>query len=205
MSTSIAIIGAGADRPCACHQLRARRRRRAHREPRRPGFACQGRSARRLRACVDHGASARRRHRDLRDPVHHRESKKPCTKRPRGGGASSSMRRTPSTSRPSRRPTSAASRRPTWCPTRCPARAWCKGLQHAAGQRTSPLILRKVTASACSSSSGDDAAANRDVAALIERLGFAATVLGKIEEGGRLQQFGGVLTNLDLGLRPLAR
>jgi predicted dinucleotide-binding enzyme len=53
--------------------------------------------------------------------------------------------------------------------------------------------------------SGDDAAANRDVAALIERLGFAATVLGKIEEGGRLQQFGGVLTNLDLGLRPLAR
>jgi predicted dinucleotide-binding enzyme len=53
--------------------------------------------------------------------------------------------------------------------------------------------------------SGDDPAANRDVAALIERLGFAATVLGKIDEGGRLQQFAGALTNLDLALRPLAR
>jgi 8-hydroxy-5-deazaflavin:NADPH oxidoreductase len=42
--------------------------------------------------------------------------------------------------------------------------------------------------------SGDDASANAQVAALIEKIGFAAVDVGKLAEGGRLQQFGGVLT-----------
>jgi predicted dinucleotide-binding enzyme len=46
--------------------------------------------------------------------------------------------------------------------------------------------------------SGDDAAANAEVAALIERLGFAAVVLGELAAGGLLQQFTGPLTNLNL-------
>lgn len=41
--------------------------------------------------------------------------------------------------------------------------------------------------------SGDHPAANAEVGALIERLGFAAIDLGKVSEGGRLQQFGGAL------------
>jgi predicted dinucleotide-binding enzyme len=41
--------------------------------------------------------------------------------------------------------------------------------------------------------SGNDDAANAQVASLIERLGFAPIVLGKVAEGGRLQQFGGPL------------
>ncbi|CAG9173796.1 NADPH-dependent F420 reductase [Cupriavidus respiraculi] len=41
--------------------------------------------------------------------------------------------------------------------------------------------------------SGNHAQANREVAALIGRLGFAAIDLGKLAEGGRLQQFGGAL------------
>jgi predicted dinucleotide-binding enzyme len=48
---------------------------------------------------------------------------------------------------------------------------------------------------------GDDDAANQEVAHLAERLGYSAIVLGKISEGGRLQQFGGPLTVLDLALR----
>ena len=39
--------------------------------------------------------------------------------------------------------------------------------------------------------SGNDAGANRDAAALIARLGFAPIDLGRLAEGGRLQQFGG--------------
>jgi 8-hydroxy-5-deazaflavin:NADPH oxidoreductase len=46
--------------------------------------------------------------------------------------------------------------------------------------------------------SGDDAGANAEVGALIERLGFAAIDLGKLAEGGRLQQFGGPLTVMSL-------
>jgi predicted dinucleotide-binding enzyme len=46
--------------------------------------------------------------------------------------------------------------------------------------------------------SGNEGSANADVAALIERLGFAAIDLGKISEGGRLQQFGGPLVAIDL-------
>lgn len=46
--------------------------------------------------------------------------------------------------------------------------------------------------------SGDDAAANREVAALAERLGFAPVVLGGITEGGRLQHFGAPLVGLNL-------
>lgn len=42
--------------------------------------------------------------------------------------------------------------------------------------------------------SGNDAAANAEIAGLIERLGFSAIDLGKLFEGGRLQQFGGPLT-----------
>jgi 8-hydroxy-5-deazaflavin:NADPH oxidoreductase len=41
--------------------------------------------------------------------------------------------------------------------------------------------------------SGNGDAANAQVASLIERLGFAPIVLGKVAEGGRLQQFGGPL------------
>lgn len=40
---------------------------------------------------------------------------------------------------------------------------------------------------------GNDDAANAQVAGLIQRLGFAPIVLGKVAEGGRLQQFGGPL------------
>lgn len=41
--------------------------------------------------------------------------------------------------------------------------------------------------------SGDDGAANADVARLIERLGYAPIGLGSITAGGRLQQFAGPL------------
>ena len=41
--------------------------------------------------------------------------------------------------------------------------------------------------------SGNDAGANAEVASLIERLGFAAITLGKLAEGGRVQQFGAPL------------
>jgi predicted dinucleotide-binding enzyme len=41
--------------------------------------------------------------------------------------------------------------------------------------------------------SGNDAEANSKVAALVEILGFAAITLGKLAEGGLLQQFGGPL------------
>ena len=51
--------------------------------------------------------------------------------------------------------------------------------------------------------SGDDASANAKVAALIERIGFAAVDVGKLAEGGRLQQFGGVLTIKNLVQHPL--
>lgn len=41
--------------------------------------------------------------------------------------------------------------------------------------------------------SGNHADANAEVGALIRRLGFAGIDLGKLAEGGRLQQFGGAL------------
>jgi predicted dinucleotide-binding enzyme len=46
--------------------------------------------------------------------------------------------------------------------------------------------------------SGNDAAANQEIAGLIDRLGFAPIVLGKLREGGRLQQFGGPLITHNL-------
>lgn len=46
--------------------------------------------------------------------------------------------------------------------------------------------------------SGNDAKANAEVAGLIEKLGFAPIELGKLAEGGRLQQFGGQLMVHDL-------
>jgi predicted dinucleotide-binding enzyme len=46
--------------------------------------------------------------------------------------------------------------------------------------------------------SGNDVTANAEVAALVERLGFAAIDLGKINEGGRLQQFGAPLVAINL-------
>jgi predicted dinucleotide-binding enzyme len=46
--------------------------------------------------------------------------------------------------------------------------------------------------------SGNDEAANKDVAGLVERLGFSAVVLGRITEGGRLQDFGAPLVGLNL-------
>lgn len=46
--------------------------------------------------------------------------------------------------------------------------------------------------------SGNDEAANTDVASLVERLGFSAVVLGRIAEGGRLQDFGAPLVGLNL-------
>ena len=42
--------------------------------------------------------------------------------------------------------------------------------------------------------SGDDDGANKEVSALIEQLGFFPIILGRLTEGGRLQQFGGPLT-----------
>jgi predicted dinucleotide-binding enzyme len=46
--------------------------------------------------------------------------------------------------------------------------------------------------------SGDDPAANAEIAKLIERLGFASITLGKLAEGGRLQQFGAPLVAQNL-------
>ncbi|EJT05353.1 NADPH-dependent F420 reductase [Rhizobium sp. CCGE 510] len=50
--------------------------------------------------------------------------------------------------------------------------------------------------------SGDDAEARKSVAALVGRLGYAAVDLGRIQEGGRLQQFGENLQGLNLILKP---
>jgi predicted dinucleotide-binding enzyme len=50
--------------------------------------------------------------------------------------------------------------------------------------------------------SGDDEAANKEVAGLVERLGFSAVVLGRITEGGRLQDFGAPLVGLNLLRHP---
>ena len=41
--------------------------------------------------------------------------------------------------------------------------------------------------------SGNDVDANAEVAALVGKLGFAPIILGKLAEGGRLQQYGGQL------------
>jgi 8-hydroxy-5-deazaflavin:NADPH oxidoreductase len=46
--------------------------------------------------------------------------------------------------------------------------------------------------------SGDDAESKASVVALVESLGFAAVDLGSLAAGGRLQQFGGPLPNLNL-------
>jgi predicted dinucleotide-binding enzyme len=45
---------------------------------------------------------------------------------------------------------------------------------------------------------GDDERANQEVARLVEQLGFAAVVLGRLAEGGRLQHFGASLVGLNL-------
>lgn len=46
--------------------------------------------------------------------------------------------------------------------------------------------------------SGDDENATQEVAKLVEQLGFAPVVLGRITEGGRLQNFGAPLVGLNL-------
>lgn len=46
--------------------------------------------------------------------------------------------------------------------------------------------------------SGNDEQANVDVAKLVERLGFAPIVLGRLSDGGRLQHFGAPLVGLNL-------
>jgi 8-hydroxy-5-deazaflavin:NADPH oxidoreductase len=46
--------------------------------------------------------------------------------------------------------------------------------------------------------SGNETKANDVVASLIEQLGFAPIILGKVAEGGRLQQFGGPLASQNL-------
>jgi predicted dinucleotide-binding enzyme len=46
--------------------------------------------------------------------------------------------------------------------------------------------------------SGNDAEANSDVAALVEKLGFAPIILGRLAEGGLLQQYGGPLASKNL-------
>ena len=51
--------------------------------------------------------------------------------------------------------------------------------------------------------SGDDATASAEVATLIEKLGFAPFDLGKLAEGGRLQEFGGPLAVKNLVSHPL--
>ena len=50
--------------------------------------------------------------------------------------------------------------------------------------------------------SGDDEPANQEVARLVEQLGFAPVVLGRIAEGGRLQHFGAPLVGLNLLRHP---
>jgi predicted dinucleotide-binding enzyme len=50
--------------------------------------------------------------------------------------------------------------------------------------------------------SGDDASANAEIAALIEKLGFTPVDLGKLSDGGRLQQFGGPLPIRNLTQHP---
>jgi len=50
--------------------------------------------------------------------------------------------------------------------------------------------------------SGDDDGANREIARLVERLGFAPVSLGRISEGGRLQHFGAPLVGLNLLQHP---
>jgi predicted dinucleotide-binding enzyme len=49
----------------------------------------------------------------------------------------------------------------------------------------------------------NDASANAEISALIEKLGFAPVDVGKLSEGGRLQQFGGVLTLKNLVQHPV--
>lgn len=51
--------------------------------------------------------------------------------------------------------------------------------------------------------SGNDAAANAEIAALITALGFAPIDLGRNDAGGLLQQFGGPLTTLSLISQPI--
>jgi predicted dinucleotide-binding enzyme len=51
--------------------------------------------------------------------------------------------------------------------------------------------------------SGDDASANAEISALIEKLGYAPIDVGKLSEGGRLQQFGGALTLKNLVQHPV--
>ena len=46
--------------------------------------------------------------------------------------------------------------------------------------------------------SGNDAGANADIASLIERLGFAPITLGRLNQGGLLQQFGAPLVAQNL-------
>ncbi|HEY4179360.1 MAG TPA: NADPH-dependent F420 reductase [Kofleriaceae bacterium] len=50
--------------------------------------------------------------------------------------------------------------------------------------------------------SGDDEDANRDVAALVDRLGFAPVILGRLAQGGVLQHFGAPLVGLNLLQHP---
>jgi predicted dinucleotide-binding enzyme len=50
--------------------------------------------------------------------------------------------------------------------------------------------------------SGDDEPANQEVARLVDQLGFAPVVLGRIAEGGRLQHFGAPLVGLNLLRQP---
>jgi predicted dinucleotide-binding enzyme len=50
--------------------------------------------------------------------------------------------------------------------------------------------------------SGNDEAANKEVAGLVERLGFSAVVLGRLTDGGRLQDFGAPLVGLNLLRHP---
>jgi 8-hydroxy-5-deazaflavin:NADPH oxidoreductase len=50
--------------------------------------------------------------------------------------------------------------------------------------------------------SGNDDRANEEVARLVERLGFAPVVLGRLTEGGRLQNFGAPLVGLNLVKHP---
>jgi predicted dinucleotide-binding enzyme len=53
--------------------------------------------------------------------------------------------------------------------------------------------------------SGDDSSANGEVSALIEKLGFAPIGLGKLADGGRLQEFGSPLAVKNLVLHSAER
>src|SRR5260370_32750947 len=106
------------------------------------------------------------------------------------------MLRTPLIFLPSRQRTWAAIQR-----DRGPCGSWCarrEGVQHAHGGGPGGQSRRGRRRRRVIFMSSEDADANAAVSALCERLGFYPINLGRISEGGRLQQFGGPLSAQNL-------